>query len=454
MSDDLHARSALELGALVARGDLGVVELTRLHLVRVEALNATLGAFVDLRPEAALKSARALDSQRHRAPGAHRSPLFGVPTGIKDLHLTRGFRSRFGTRALPSVHSLVDDVTSAAVRRAGLVILGKLATSELGILPVVETDLHPPARNPWDLARTSGGSSGGSSAAVAGGLIPVAPASDGAGSVRIPAAFCGLVGHKPSRGLVPNPFSALDHIDITVVGPHARTVADAAALLDVLTGREGPAGFLASCAAPPRRLRVVWTAKSPVGPVDPEAAAAVLEVAATLSALGHQVSEGAPMHGEIDEFLPIYKYSVGRAFTPLAARLQPVGRWLREEGRRVDRRMAMACRELLTRRLAGWFDGVDVMLTPTTPVAPPEVGAWRGLDGRDTMYAAAQLGAFTAAFNATGQPATSIPVRRGDGPPRAVQLIGHRGEDALLLQLARSVLEARGEAAGRVATLG
>ncbi len=452
MHEALHVRSALELAAMVARGDLSVVELTRLHLARVAALNTQLGAFVDLRPEAALKVARARDAERHRDPRAARSPLFGLPTGIKDLHLTRGFRTRFGSRALPTIRSPLDDLTSAAVRRAGLVILGKLATSELGILPVVETDLHPPVRNHWDVHRSSGGSSGGSSAAIAAGLIPLAPASDGAGSVRIPAAFCGLVGHKPTRGLVPNPFAALDAIDITVVGPHARTVPDAAALLDLLTGRErSPTSFLSGLERPPQALRVAFTAQSPVGPVEPAAVEAVRAVAATLSELGHQVVEGAPLHGEIDEFLPIYKFSVGQAFTPLARKLQPVGQWLRAEGRHVDWRTAMACRELLTRRLASWFDGIDVLLTPTTPVAPPLVGAWQGLNGRDTMYAAAQLGAFTAAFNATGQPATSIPVWQSEGPPRAVQLVGHRGEDALLLALAQSVLEARGDATGRVA---
>jgi amidase len=453
MSVPLHARPALELARLVARGEVGIVELTRLHLDRVAARNPGLGAFVEVRPEAALREARRLEAALRRAPGAPRSPLFGLPTGIKDLHFTRGFRTRLGTRTLPPILSPFDDVTSAAVRRGGLVILGKLATSELGILPVVETDIHPPARNPWDPRHTSGGSSGGSSAAIAAGLLPLAPASDGAGSVRIPAAFCGLVGHKPSRGLVPNPFAAVDPVGITVVGPHARTVPDAAALLDLLTGRAGsPQSFLSACETPPRPLRIGFTTTSPVGPVDPRVAEAVRSVLATLGALGHHVRESAPIHGDIDEFLPIYKFSVRNTFVPFASCLQPVGRWLRSEGRHVDLRAARAHAELLTRRLAGWFDGVDVLVTPTTPVLPPEVGAWRDLDGRETMYAAAQLGAFTAAFNATGQPATSIPVwLDGHSLPLGVQLVGHRGEDGLLLALSRALLEARGDATGRVA---
>jgi amidase len=452
----LHTLTALEQADLIRRRELSSEALTRHYLERIAAHDAALGAFVDLRPEAALAAARRRDLLLRRFPNAARGRLFGLPTGMKDLHFTRGFFARMGARPLRWLWSPLDDVTSAGIRRAGLVIVGKLSTSELGILPVVETDNHPPTRNPWDTSLSAGGSSGGSAAAISAGLLPLAAASDGAGSVRIPAAFCGLVGLKPSRGLVPNPHARIDRIGISVIGPHARDVDDAAALLDVLTGLDGrAAGFLARARIAPPGGRVAYSTRYPLAsgsPVDPIIAAAVRSVAATLEDLGHRVSEGPELSGDIDEFLPIYKHALANTFVPFASGLQPVSRWLREEGLKVSLEDAIGYRDRLTARTETWFQGVDLWLLPTVSTLPHPVGAWRHLDGRDTMYAAAPLGAFTAVFNASGQPAINIPVWVDSVHlPIGVQLVGRVGDDAKLLAIARQVMEARGTLRGKLA---
>jgi amidase len=451
--NDLHQRPALELAALVARGQVSVEELTRAYLARIEALDPGLGAFVHLRPSHALAAARALDLERRRSPNEARGPLWGLPTGIKDLHLTRGFFARMGSRAFRYVWSPLDDVTSAMVRRAGLVIVGKLSTSELAIMPFVETELHPPTRNPWDRARSAGGSSGGSGAAVAAGMLPLAPASDGAGSIRIPAAFCGLVGHKPTRALVPNPYARFETVGISVVGPHARNVDDAAALLDVLVGNgPGRASFLERAKRAPAPLRARYCVESPMGPVDPAVVRAVEQVARVLAELGHEVETGPRLEGQLEEFLPIFQFLARNTPVPIERLLQPSTRWLREGGRSVSHAKAMAHRELLATRAAAWFGDADLWVTPTVAERAPLVGSWRGMSGEETMNAAAPLGAFTAAFNASGQPATSIPVWDAESSvPIGVQLVGRAGDDARLLAVARAVMSAMGNERGRIA---
>src|SRR6185436_15134438 len=246
-----------------------------------------------------------------------------VPTAIKDIEHVRGHVTAFGSRAFRWLYAPIDGGTARACRRAGFVLLGKVASSELAILPVID---EPPARNPHHREHYAGGSSGGSAAAVAADLIPIAPGSDGGGSIRIPASFCGLVGWKTSRGALPNPFGALDRVGISVLGPIARTVRDAAALGDVLAGAPR---YATACdeRVPPLRVRVL-TASSLVD-VDPEVAAATAAVARRLAAAGHAVDEAPPMTGEIDEFIPIMARMV--AWVPLlpgmARRLQPSTRW-------------------------------------------------------------------------------------------------------------------------------
>jgi amidase len=443
--DEVLDRSALDQSALLRSGAVSVEELTRAALDRIDARDPALRAFVERIPRRAVASARALDRARRRDPGATRSALWGLPTAMKDIHMTRGMFLRLGSRAFRYLWSPVDDVSSAAVRRAGLVMLGKLATSELAILPFVDTDLQPPTRNPWDLSRYSGGSSGGSSAAIAAGMLAVAVASDGAGSIRIPAAFCGLVGHKPTRGLLPNPFARFEPLGLATVGPHARSVDDAAALMDVLLPPRPGHGFLEAVRRPPAKLRVRFTTANSVIATAPAISAAVHRAAALLASMGHDVAEGAGIEGTVEEFLPMFRFLARGMFVPSEAGLQGTSRMLRDPARAVTRSLAMERRELFRARIDAWFGDADLWITPTVGAPAPRVGAWAGASPEALFDGAAPLGAFTAAFNASGHPATSVPFWPGAGEaPVGVQLVAPRGHDLRALAVARALLDALG----------
>lgn len=447
---DVLARSALDQSSLLKTGAISVEELLRAYLARIEALDPELRAFVQLLPDRAIARARALDRQRNKRSNRDvMGPLWGLPTAMKDLHMARGTFTRLGSRAFRYLWTPIDDVTTAAVRRSSMIVLGKLATSELAILPFVHTELAPPTRNPWDLARYSGGSSGGSSAAVASGLLPIAVASDGAGSTRIPAAFCGLIGHKPTRGLVPNPFAPFEALSLSTIGPHARSVDDAAALLDVLAP-EGPDARTRSWARAAKEpitgpLRVKVTCESPIAETQPVVKTAVDRVARALASLGHHVAEGVAIGGTVDEFIPMFRYLAREMFVPRESALQPSTRYLRDDRHRTSKSSALEKRELFRAHVDRWLEGTDVYVTPTVASLAPEVGRWSLDDGEALFHAIAPLGAFTAAFNASGNPAISIPLWIEGAPvPVGVQLVGARGYDGALLSLARSVLEALG----------
>src|SRR6185436_10166241 len=217
---EILRKSAVEQGALVRSKALSSVELTQIYLRRIETIDPQLNAFVQVLADEALRAARKADREKP-PPGAR---FHGVPIGIMDLNAVRGAFLRMGSRAFSRLISPGDDLVVARLRRAGFVILGKTATPELGALPVTEPDTHPPTRNPWDRNVTPGGSSGGSAAAVAADLVPIAQGSDGGGSIRIPASLCGLVGYKPTQGLVENPFGMTDPHIIWTCGPITRSV--------------------------------------------------------------------------------------------------------------------------------------------------------------------------------------------------------------------------------------
>jgi amidase len=444
--DDVIARPAIEQSRLLRTGALSVEALVRAYHARVERLDPRFGAFVQYAPERALREARARDAARARDPNTVRGPLWGLVTAMKDLHLVRGMFARMGSRAFRYFWSPVDDVTTRSLRRAGMVLSGKLSTSELGILPVVDTDLHPPTRNPWDPDRYAGGSSGGSAAAVSAGMIPLAVGSDGAGSIRIPAAFCGLVGHKPTRGLLPNPFARFEAVSLSVVGPIARTVDDAAALMDVLRGDLGASGtFLSAIERPPRPMRIRFTTANPEVRCDEGAIAAVHTAVRVLASMGHHVEETDGYEGTTEEFMPMFRFLVKKMFVPSEQGLQPVSRWLREAGRHVTLTDALAAQECFRARVDRWLGEADLHVTPTVFAPPPWVGAWRPLSPERHFAEAARYGAFTAVFNASGNPATTLPVWNApDEPPWGVQLVAPRGHDVRTLATARVLLEALG----------
>ena len=448
--DEVWAVPALELARRVRARTVSSEELTRYFLGRIARHNPRLSAFVTVLEARALRHARAMD--RAVAAGEPLAPFHGVPTAIKDLNLVRGTPTRMGSRAFRHFWSPIDDRVAAQLRRGGFVFLGKLATSELGAMPVTEPDIHPPTRNPWNLDHSSGGSSGGSSAAVAAGLLPLAQGSDGAGSIRIPASFCGLYGIKPSRGRVQNAFGFPDQEILYTDGPLARTVDDAAAMLDVLAGvtvgrphwaPPPPRPFAELARESPKGLRVRLVLENPVASVDPEAAAAARKIAQALERLGHAVEEWRPVEASFEEFLPVWQHLV--ASTPWVrwSKVQPITRWLGEAGRRVDAREIRAVKQRLVARALDWFEGADLVVSPTTPTPAPRVGSFRHADPAEAFRAAAPLGAFTAAFNLTGQPAASVPAGlSASGLPLGVQLVGRPLADATVLAVSRQLEEA------------
>ncbi len=452
--NELLRLSALAQATLIRNGKISSLELTRACIERIEQRNSTINAFVQTTFDGALRTARAVDEQRGK-PSARKnlappSALAGVPTAMKDLHTMRGSYTRCGSRAFRYMYIPSDDLSTASVRSAQMPLLGKVATSELAILPFIETDTHPPTVNPWDLSRYSGGSSGGSSAAIADSMFSIGVASDGGGSIRIPAALTGLVGHKPTRGAIPNPFSLFEKLSLSVIGPHARSVQDAAALLDLLADFEGaPHSYSNLLRTPLPRLRIRFTTDNPVIQTAPHIRESVEYVAKLLASLGHHLEEGPTAKGSVDEFLPMFQFLAAGMLVPVESVLQPSTKWIRAAGRGVSMQDAMRAREMFRHRVDAGFDNVDLWLTPTVAMDAPKVGSFSSMNGEEVFRAAAPLGAFTGVLNASGNPATSIPFHPGlhgiAAPthlPVGIQLISTRGQDIRCLKVAQELMQA------------
>jgi amidase len=429
--------SALSLAASIKDRELTCREVTQFFLDRIARFNPELHAFVEVWGHRAMFAAARRDLWLQVSRNV--PPLFGVPLGLKDLQLVRGARTRFGSRAMPALFSPIDDRVVSTLRGSRPVILGKLAASELGVMPVTEPDIHPPTRNPWDLTRSAGGSSGGSAAAVAAGLLPFAHGSDGAGSIRIPAAFAGLVGIKPSRHVVPSAYWDPDDKILHTSGPIARGVEDAAALLDAMTVANDGRYLAAARRANLERLRVGLCIRSPIAETTSAHAAAAERVAKLLESHGCTIVEVSPPEGSVEEFLPIY----GRMFFKLRLvrweRTQGITRWVAEQGRGLQKEQAIALQERLNQRCLAMSEGVDLLISPTTPEPPPLVGTFHSQPPREGFLGAARYGAYTAVFNITGQPAISMPVLDAGPLPIGVQIAAPHGEDARIIGAARVI---------------
>lgn len=459
---ELHDLTLVAQAAALRRREISSTELVAHYLARIEAHNSRLGAFVTVTPEAATAQARAADDRL--ASDESPPPLLGVPVAIKDLHATRGVRTTYGSLAFTDFVPEYDDDVVAALRAAGTISLGKTATSELGCSLYCETALGPPTRNPWRPGWTAGGSSGGAAAAVAAGLVAAAQGSDGGGSIRIPASICGVVGFKPSRGVVATGPFGFGGFGLPTSGPLARTVVDAAALLDALAApapgepylapSPPPGGYLAAARQPVRRrLRVGrWT--TPVlaeATVDPVCLAAVDTVTSTLAAAGHEVVEVPP---PVDPGLgPAFEavWGVLALAAPVPpereAHLLPLTRWLRQRGQEVGLPRlleSLATLQAAVRAGARRLTGIDILISPTLAAPQAPVGWFTGAGTPERDFARqSRFSPFCATYNLTGQPAVSLPVARAPtGAPVSVMLAAAPGADALLLRVARFVEEA------------
>ena len=442
---------------LVRRGEVSAVELAELALDRIARLDGELNAFGAVLAERALAEAREAD--RRRAAG-EAAPLLGVPVAVKDEIDLAGTVTSRGTGAFVT-RAPADAEVVRRLRAAGAVVVGKTTLPELGLWPFTESVTWGVTRNPWDTDRTPGGSSGGSAAAVAAGLVPGALAADGAGSIRIPAACCGLFGLKPQVHRVPRAPHDRDASHWVVFGALTRSVADAALMLDVLheSHPSGPVAppahsFGAAVARPPGRLRVGVSEAFPAGTrgrLAPAVRAALEETAVLLGELGHEVVERSiPLRGrDVPVLLGLMfrgmRDIVGEAERP--QRLERRTRAIARPGALVSdggRRRLLAAERAMVARLLGLFADVDVLLTPVTsrPAVPAQVMEGRGATA--TYLWETGWVPFCVLWNATGQPAASVPAGFDpDGLPLAVQLVGRPAAEATLLSLAAQLEAAR-----------
>ncbi len=446
---ELAFASAVEQAQLVRSGEVTSAELVRLSLDRIARLDPALNAFVTVCADEALAAAASIDA----TPGD--APFRGVPIGVKDLAATAGVRTTYSSRAYAEYVPDFDTAVVRRIREAGFVIVGKTNTPEFGTVAFTESDLNGATRNPWNPALTPGGSSGGAAAAVSAGLVPLAHATDGGGSIRIPASCCGLFGLKPSRGRVSSaPFGSLE--GLSTAGPMARTVEDAATFLDVLSGYEPgdpwwapppERPFAVTTREAPGRLRVAVTTTPPIDtPVDPECIRAAMAGAEVLAGLGHDVREETPPWREpnvFDLFLTVWQ--VGPALHPVdETAMTPLNRGLVESARATsatDYARAVAQLQAFARRIVSFWADVDVLLTPTLALPPVPIGWQEAVAGSmEQLRRNTEFTPFTAVANLTGQPAMSLPLHwSDDGLPIGVQAIGPPAGDALLLQLAAQI---------------
>lgn len=459
--------------ALVNDGEVTAVELVEAAIERIEALDGPLNAVVVKWYDDARSAAKT--AAERRAAGGTPAPFAGVPTLLKDLWAeSAGHPQTHGNVALKDVMPVSDHDANLVTRfrEAGLITLGRTNSPELGSLPVTEPLAFGPTRNPWSTDHTPGGSSGGAAAAVAAGMVPIANASDGGGSIRIPASCCGLIGLKPSRGRI-SLGPDRDESGLSVTFAVNRSMRDTAGLLDLVAGPGvgdnviAPAPvrpFLDEVGADPGRLRIGLLARHPLGKhLDSECATAATSTAQVLEGLGHHVEEAHPTVLEDPDFSSRFmaiwatNMSLGvRRLDELAGReltendVEPVNWAMSEFAKHLtatEYGMALAAINEYRRKLQGWWaGGWDLLLTPTLSEPPVRIGEHDATpdDPMAGMKRAAEFVSFTPPFNTSGQPAISLPTHvTPDGRPIGVQLAAAYGREDVLIRVA-SQLEVAG----------
>ncbi|HZD02484.1 MAG TPA: amidase family protein [Actinomycetes bacterium] len=438
-TEPVVGRTAVELAAAVRGGRVSPLDVVEAHLERIAALDSRIHAFQVVRPDAVREEARALASRADLAE----LPLAGVPVAIKDNVDLAGYPTRNGSLASSEEPVADDDEQVRRLRRAGALPIGKTTLPELGLWPFTETAAFGATRNPWDLDFTPSGSSGGSAAAVAVAMVPVALGNDGGGSVRMPASCCGLVGIKPGPGVVPA--HELNWFGMSEGGPLATTVSDLALMLDVLAGGSA----FREVAPPGGSLRIAASSRPPaVGvKVHPEVERRFQATVEALRSAGHTVVVASPPYHQSDTFLFLQRAFAGGAEVADALRFETLerrskswvrtGNWLRRY-----RPPSPAAGAAVTARLQDWLagNGYDLLLTPTLATLPLRIGAYQGKGLWPTILGLTRFMPFTPPMNLAGLPALSVPAgMSAEGLPVGMQLAAARGGEALLLSVTRQL---------------
>jgi Asp-tRNA(Asn)/Glu-tRNA(Gln) amidotransferase A subunit family amidase len=455
---ELAFTPATELNRLIRTRAVSPLEVTRALLERIDGLNPRLNAFLTVTADLALAQAKAAEERARR--GARLGPLDGVPYSLKDLEPTAGVRTTFGSKWFEHHIPAEDGVVAGRLKATGGVLLGKTNTPNFGHKDCCDNLIGPPCRNPWKLDRTSGASSGGAGAAVAAGLGPIAHGSDGAGSIRIPSALCGIFGFKPSFGRVPyaptsDYWAARSHN-----GVMTRTVRDGALLLEAMAGPDPrdplsidapPERYLAACDGDLRGLRVVWSADLGYAPVEPEVRALCEAAARRFADFGCTLETRNPGWPDPFDFHKIiYEVSVASRqidrFLERPEWIEPSLRLMIENAQRVtamEHGKAFLGRSVFYDQARGFFETCDILLTPQMPV-----GAWSADPGPGPEQGPAQIAGrptptmfhrlpFTYPFNLTGQPAATVPCGfTAEGLPVGLQIVGRWHADSTVLRAA------------------
>lgn len=449
--------SASELAALVRRREVSPVEIVDELLERIRRFNPRLNAFLTVAESAARQAATA--AELAVAGGGDLPPLHGVPFSVKDVHFTRGTRTTGGSLVYRDFVPDEDSVVVERLRRAGAILIGKTNTPEFALSSTTENRLGDDCRNPWDPARTAGGSSGGAAASVAAGLGPLAIGSDRGGSIRIPAGFCGVYGFKPTHGRVPL-HAAFAGPAFTHIGPITRSVRDAAITLSVISGfdqrdptsrRECPPDWEGSLRAGVKGLRVAWSSTLGGAVADREVRSLAQSACLVFEQQGCLVEEATPDLDDIYLAMPIMMSDEfarsGHLLEQHAQDLMPEVRLLLEHARTIPGyacSQAMRALERFRMTMTDFFDRYDLLLTPTNPVPafplrqrPPEV------NGRP-VDPVRNLACLTMPFNLTGQPAATVPCGfTSDGLPAGLQIAAPWGRDDLVLAASAAFEERR-----------
>ncbi len=453
---DLAFTSALKQAQLIRDRQVTPLELTELYLSRIEKYNPLLGCFYHVAQESAIADAQQKTEQLAQTTDtSDLPPFFGVPIGIKDSKFVVDMPITFGVAALKDQIATYDEGVITKIRQAGFIILGKTATSQLASFPYTEPEGFAPTRNPWNLEYTPGGSSGGSSSAVAAGLCSIALGGDGGGSIRGPAACCGLVGIKPSRGRI-----SLAPVGdrLSGLGTHGtltRTVADAAAFLDIAAGYitgdpywlDNPEiPFLAATQQTLPALKIGFTTSlAPVGEPAPECQQSVAKIVQQLQTMGHTViPQAIDLTPLIEPFKTVWATAVASSGIPPEA-LSSLNQWvLTQSGTAGEYLQGVTQMQLIARQLVSLFTEIDVLIAPTYMHPTIKIGAWADLSPEDAFQQIVNWILPCPAYNVTGQPVINIPAGfDSNNVPIGVQLVGKPNAETTIITLASQLEQAQ-----------